>query len=132
MFNLSRALITVSLSMFPVLKAHSAVLVVGENCVYYNEKNQIASFAFDSESRKLLVHTQNVSDDYDWSKFMSGPLTTPPKFGDRNNPLRIVNLKNETAGVVFGTKNTISISSNGVNRMYHCQAYYPSQLGMSY
>lgn len=135
MFNLSRALIILALSVVPIVKAQSAVLVVGENCVEYERKNQLASLAFDADSRRLLVHTLNLSDEYDSSTFMSEPITIPPKFNDRDNPLHIMKLGSKiVGGVVFSTKNSISISfsSNGVRQNFHCQAYYPWQLGMIY
>jgi len=128
MRNLNRMLLAVTLVGAPALKAQAAVLTIGANCAF---KHQIASLFFDTETRRLVLDRVNLDDDYDWSRLMSEPITVAPEFADRENPLRVSDGQ-RSAQIVFGTKNSVEVTSDGVKRSYSCSSYFPQQLGMEY
>lgn len=120
-----------AITSFFSVSTYSQILTIGANCLDRNNKKLTLSVVFDSTSRRAIFYTDVLNTAYDEDTLTSNPITTPLRFEDRNNPLKITSLKDRTTSyVLFTTKNSISISNSRGTTVYGCQAYFPRQLGM--
>ena len=131
--NLVKTLTLLATTGFLAEPAYSQILTVGANCVNRQNKNQILSVFFDSTSRRLIAYMQDTSDEYAHDSLYSEPITTPPRFEDKDNPIKIKSRYNfKISNVQFTTKGGVAVSNSQGTRVYGCQAYFPGQLGMRY
>lgn len=131
--TLTRTLILLGLSTILSIPAYSQTLAIASGCVGYRNQNQILSVVFDTTSKRAIFYTANLKDQYDYATWVSSEITGPLRFEDRQNPLQVTSTKDQAKRhAIFSSKGSISISSSVGTIVYHCQAYFPGQLGMGH
>lgn len=116
------------------LPAYSQIVAVGVNCQDRNSNSsQILSAVYDTSTRRLVIYTTDINDDYDHATHVSPPITGNPQYEDRGTPILVSSTRDQSVSrVTFSTKSTIEIQSRAGRRQYFCQGYYPAQLGLRY